>query len=52
MKPSTELHDLIKSLTKSETRFFTLHSALQSAPKNSPRLFGATRKQPCTDEEG
>jgi len=51
MKPSTELHDLIKSLTKSEKRFFKLHSALQSGPKNYLRLFEAIDKQPVYDED-
>lgn len=51
MKPSTELHDLIKSLTKSEKRFFKLHSALQSGPKNYLKLFEAIDKQPVYDEE-
>ena len=52
MKPSTELHDLIKSLTKSEKRFFKLHSALQSGDKNYLRLFEAIDKQKVYDEEG
>lgn len=52
MKPSTELHDLIKSLTKSEKRFFKLHSALQSGPKNYLKLFEAIDKQEVYDEEG
>ena len=51
MKPSTELHDLIKSLTKSEKRFFKLHSALQAGPKNYLKLFEAIDKQVSYDEE-
>jgi tetratricopeptide (TPR) repeat protein len=51
MKPSTELHDLIKSLTKSEKRFFKLHSALQSGPKNYLRIFDAIDKQAVYDED-
>jgi hypothetical protein len=51
MKPSTELHDLIKSLTKSEKRFFKLHSALQSGDKNYLRIFDAIDKQKVYDEE-
>jgi tetratricopeptide (TPR) repeat protein len=51
MKPSTELHDLISSLTKSEKRFFKLHSALQSGDKNYLRIFDAIDKQPVYDEE-
>ena len=45
MKPSTELHDLIRSLTKSEKRFFKLHSSLQSGDKNYLRIFDAMDKQ-------
>ena len=51
MKPSTELHDLIRSLTKSEKRFFKLHSALQSGPKNYLKIFEAVDKQPVYDED-
>jgi tetratricopeptide (TPR) repeat protein len=51
MKPSTELFDLIKSLTKSEKRFFKLHSALQSGDKNYLRIFDAVDKQKVYDEE-
>ncbi|MCC6840535.1 MAG: hypothetical protein IT230_10285 [Flavobacteriales bacterium] len=45
MKPSNELFDLIRSLTKSEKRFFKLHSALQSGEKNYLRIFDAIDKQ-------
>ena len=51
MKPSNELFDLIKSLTKSEKRFFKLHSALQSGEKNYLRIFDAIDKQKVYDEE-
>jgi tetratricopeptide (TPR) repeat protein len=51
MKPSTELHDLIKSLTKSEKRFFKLHSSLQAGDKNYLRLFEAVDRQKTYDEE-
>jgi len=51
MKPSTELFDLIKSLTKSEKRFFKLHSALQAGDKNYLRIFDAVDKQRTYDEE-
>jgi hypothetical protein len=51
MKPSTELHDLIRSLTKSEKRFFKLHSSLQSGDKNYLRIFDAIDKQKVYDEE-
>jgi len=50
MKPSNELYDLIRSLTKSEKRFFKLHSALQSGPKNYLRIFDAIDKQNEYDE--
>jgi hypothetical protein len=39
MKPSTELFDLIKSLSKSEKRFFKLNSTLQSGEKNYLKIF-------------
>lgn len=51
MKPSTELHDLIKSLTKSEKRFFKLHSSLQSGDKNYLKIFDAMDRQKVYDEE-
>ena len=51
MKPSNELFDLIQSLTKSEKRFFKLHSALQSGEKNYLRIFDAVDKQKAYDEE-
>ena len=51
MKPSTELHDLIRSLNKSEKRFFKLHSTLQSGPKNYIKIFDAVDKQEVYDEE-
>ncbi len=45
MKPSTDLFDLIKSLTKSEKRFFKLSSSLQSGEKNYLKIFDAVDKQ-------
>jgi tetratricopeptide (TPR) repeat protein len=39
MKPSNELFELIKSLTKSEKRFFKMVSSLQSGDKNYVRIF-------------
>ncbi len=51
MKPSNELFDLIKSLTKSEKRFFKLQSALQSGDKNYVRLFDLVDKMSEYDEE-
>jgi tetratricopeptide (TPR) repeat protein len=51
MKPSEELFDLIKSLTKSEKRFFKLSSSLQSGSKNYLKIFAAIDKQNEYDEE-
>ncbi len=51
MKPSNELSDLIKSLTKSEKRFFKLQSALQSGDKNYVKLFDLVDKMDEYDEE-
>ena len=51
MKPSTELHDLIKSLSKSEKRYFKLISSLQSGDKNYIRLFDYLEQQEVYDEE-
>lgn len=51
MKPSNELFDLIKSLTKSEKRFFKLQSSLQSGDKNYVRLFDIIDKMESYDEE-
>ncbi|NND95263.1 MAG: hypothetical protein HKN45_10380 [Flavobacteriales bacterium] len=51
MKPSEELFDLIKSLTKSEKRFFKLSSSLQSGSKNYLKIFSAIDKQKQYDEE-
>lgn len=45
MKPSLELYDLIHALTKSEKRFFKLHSALQGGEKNYLKLFEAIHAQ-------
>ena len=45
MKPSTELFHLIKSLSKSEKRYFKLSSALQSGDKNYLKLFEAIESQ-------
>lgn len=51
MKPSTELFDLIKSLNKSEKRFFKLTSSLQSGEKNYLKIFYYIEKQDEYDEE-
>lgn len=50
MKPSTELFDLIKSLSKSEKRFFKLSSSLQTGDKNYLRIFDVIEKQTSYDE--
>lgn len=51
MKPSTELFSLIKSLTKSEKRFFKLNSSLQSGDKNYLKIFDFIEKQNRYDED-
>lgn len=51
MKPSTELFELIKSLSKSEKRFFKLSSSLQSGEKNYLKIFDAIEKQSSYDED-
>ncbi len=51
MKPSNELYKLIKSLTKSEKRFFKLSSALQSGEKNYLKIFDFIEKQGVYKEE-
>ena len=51
MKPSSELFDLICTLTKSEKRFFKLQSSLQSGDKNYVRLFDLIEKMESYDEE-
>jgi len=50
MKPSTELFQLIKSLSKSEKRYFKLTSSLQSGEKNYMKLFDAIEAQEEYDE--
>ncbi len=51
MKPSNELFDLIKSLTKSEKRFFKLQSSLQGGDKNYVRIFDLIDGMDEYDEE-
>ena len=51
MKPSIELFLLIKSLTKSEKRYFKLYSSLQAGDKNYLKLFDAIEKQSEYNEE-
>ncbi|MFK7757577.1 MAG: hypothetical protein AB8B53_11670 [Flavobacteriales bacterium] len=50
MKPSTELFELVKSLSKSEKRFFKLSSSLQTGEKNYLKIFDAIEKQSEYDE--
>ena len=52
MKPSTELFELIKSLSKSEKRFFKLSSSLQTGDKNYLKIFDAIEKQAVYNEAG
>lgn len=51
MRPSTELFDLIKALSKSEKRFFKLSSSLQAGEKNYLKIFDAIDKQKEYNEE-
>jgi hypothetical protein len=51
MKPSIELFNLIKSLTKSEKRFFKLNSSLQTGEKNYLKIFDFVEKQKKYDED-
>lgn len=51
MRASAELFELIKSLSKSEKRFFKLHSALQSGEKNYLRLFDFVDSMEVYDED-
>jgi hypothetical protein len=51
MKPTNELFLLIKSLTKSEKRYFKLYSSLQEGDKNYLKLFDTIEKQKEYDEE-
>jgi tetratricopeptide (TPR) repeat protein len=51
MKPSTELYKLIKSLSKSEKRFFKLSSSLQSGDKNYLKIFDFIEGQGKYDED-
>lgn len=51
MTPSSELFELIKSLSKSEKRYFKLTSTLQRGSKNYMKLFDAIEAQSEYDEE-
>lgn len=50
MRPSTDLHTLIRSLTPSEKRYFKLYSSMQGGRKNYVQLFDAIAAQPEYDE--
>jgi hypothetical protein len=50
MKPSNELFVLIKSLTKSEKRFFKLSSSMQNGEKNYIKIFDYIDSQETYDE--
>lgn len=51
MKPSTELFDLIKSLSGSEKRYFKLHTSLQQGNKDYLKLFEEIDAQEVYDEK-
>ncbi|MEP7147227.1 MAG: hypothetical protein ABI792_09500 [bacterium] len=51
MKPTTELFDLIKSLSRSEKRYFKLNASVQKGNKNYLKLFEAIDSQKSYDEE-
>ena len=51
MKASPDLFELIKSLTKSEKRYFKLSVSVQQGEKNYTKLFDAIDKQEVYDEE-
>jgi len=50
MKPTTELFDLIKSLTANEKRYFKLNASFQKGNKNYLILFDAIESQKIYDE--
>ena len=51
MKPSTDLFDLIKSLTASEKRYFKVYASARNTKSQYIRLFEAVDKQSEFDEE-
>jgi hypothetical protein len=51
MKPTEDLFTLVKSLTKSEKRYFKLYADLQQGSKNYIRLFDAIYSQKEYDEQ-
>ncbi|MGA2667961.1 MAG: hypothetical protein ABSF32_03485 [Ignavibacteria bacterium] len=50
MYPSSSLFNLIKSLSKSEKRYFRMYSSLQEGNKNYLKLFDTIDKMPQYDE--
>ncbi len=50
MRPSTELFDLIQSLSKTEKRYFRLSSTIQKGDKNYIKLFDSILKMKKYDE--
>ncbi len=51
MKPTTELFDLIKSLNRSERRYFKLNASVQKGNKNYLKLFEAVDSQTAYGEQ-
>ncbi|HRE39760.1 MAG TPA: hypothetical protein PLG90_00365 [Ignavibacteria bacterium] len=50
MTPSKDLFDLIKSLSKSEKRYFKIYASMQKGDKNYMKLFNEIEGQPVYDE--
>lgn len=50
VKPSTELSELIKSLTSNEKRYFRMYVSLQKGSKNYIKLFDVIESQKIYDE--
>ncbi len=50
MKQSDDLFDLIKSLKKTEKRYFKIYATRHSEQANSAKLFSAMEKMPEYDE--
>jgi hypothetical protein len=51
MNPSTHLFELIKSLEKSEKRYFRMYASLQKGTKNYLKLFDAVDSMKLYDED-
>lgn len=52
MTPSKDLFDLIKSLSKSEKRYFKIYASMQKGDKNYMKLFNEIENQSVYDEAG